>query len=265
MTFARFVNHARNKNNFVSVKDYIDFASKMISAKKVFIQAEIVCQNEANYRFWQLPVETGYAISRPLNNSLLCDERELRRFVREVLGNLHRRAFMEAMQPEARALLGRVIYTVQQMIGVALDGLPSNESNFARKLNGDLFERLIQLWISQMGVSCSSACIRVPVLVDGVKQCDMNFQHDLVIRSEDEVKIIGSVKTSSKDRIGKIFVDKMLLRALTGEAVPHIAVFLNDVQRGKKVDRSYRVSSTFTRPLQGIFHQAESAGWGLLL
>ena len=102
-------------------------------------------------------------------------------------------------------------------------------------------------------------------MVAGVKQCDMNFQHDLVVRSADAVKIIGSVKTSSKDRIGKIFVDKMLLKALTGEAVPQIAIFLNDVQRGKKSDQSYKVSSTFlpghfkaytikVNPLDGVYY-----------
>ena len=56
-----------------------------------------------------------------------------------------------------------------------------------------------------------------------------------------------------------------LLQALTDEAVPHIAIFLNDVQRGKKTDRSYRVASTFLpghfkafsiklNPLDGVYY-----------
>lgn len=73
------------------------------------------------------------------------------------------------------------------------------------------------------------------------------------------------MKTSSKDRIGKIFVDEMLLRSMVTPAVPHVAVFLNDVQRGKKTDRSYKVSSTFLpghfkaftiklNPLDGVYY-----------
>jgi len=42
--------------------------------------------------------------------------------------------------------------------------------------------------------------------------------------------VIGSVKTSSKDRIDNIFLDKFLYCKLTETALPHIAIFLNDVQ-----------------------------------
>ena len=154
---------------------------------------------------------------------------------------------------------------MQQSIGIALDGLPASSTNKARKVNGDLFERLIQLLITELGIACKSASIKVPVVIDGKHQCDMSFQHDLVITKGDEVSIIGSVKTSSKDRMGKVFVDKMLLNALTSKPTPHIAIFLNDVQRGRKQERSYRVSSTFLpghfkaytiklNPLDGVYY-----------
>ena len=259
------VARARNKQNFSDIEDYLDFASQVVNGKSSYIQAEIVCQNETNYRFWQLPIDARFAISRPINSTLFCTANDIAHFRTGLLGDIHRRDFMTALNHSDRALINKVIYTCQQSIGVVLDALPSNESNFARKLNGDLFERQIQLWIQRMGVECSAATVRVPVLVDGVKQCDMNFQHDLVVRSEGAVKIIGSVKTSSKDRIGKIFVDKMLLKALTGETIPQIAIFLNDVQRGKKSDQSYKVSSTFlpghfkaytikVNPLDGVYY-----------
>jgi hypothetical protein len=259
------VAHARNKQNFSTIEDYLAFACQLVNGKASYIQAEIVCQNETDYRFWQLPIDARFAISRPINSTLLCTVNEIAQFQTDMLGDIHRRDFMTELSQSERALINKVIYTCQQSIGVVLDALPANESNFARKLNGDLFERQIQLWIKRMGVECSAATVRVPVLVDGVKQCEMNFQHDLVVRSAGDVKIIGSVKTSSKDRIGKIFVDKMLLKALTGEAVPQIAIFLNDVQRGKKSDQSYKVSSTFlpghfkaytikVNPLDGVYY-----------
>lgn len=265
MSLLNLVARARNKQNFSDIEDYLEFASQLVRGKANYIQAEIVCQNETDYRFWQLPIDARFAISRPINSTLFCTTNEITQFRSGMLGDIHRRDFMITLSQSDRALINKVIYTCQQSIGVVLDALPANESNFARKLNGDLFERQIQLWIKRMGVECSSATVRVPVLVDGIKQCDMNFQHDLVVRSADAVKIIGSVKTSSKDRIGKIFVDKMLLKALTGEEVPQIAIFLNDVQRGKKSDQSYKVSSTFlpghfkaytikVNPLDGVYY-----------
>jgi hypothetical protein len=56
----------------------------------------------------------------------------------------------------------------------------------------------------------------------------------------------GSVKTSSKDRLDKIFIDKFLYSRLTETDIPHFAVFLNDVQRKKtKKESQYGVSATF--------------------
>jgi hypothetical protein len=51
--------------------------------------------------------------------------------------------------------------------------------------------------------------VQIPVIIDDVKEFSMNYQHDLIIEEGDETKLIGSIKTSSKDRIGKIFVPNM--------------------------------------------------------
>ena len=97
----------------------------------------------------------------------------------------------------------------------------------------------------------------------------MSCQHDLIIKSGEIVKTISSVKTSSKDRIDKIFVDKFLLAKLTDENVPHVAIFLNDVQckiSGKKsVPRGFGINATFLpghfkgcilklNPLDGVYY-----------
>ncbi len=92
----------------------------------------------------------------------------------------------------------------------------------------------------------------------------MDYQHDLIIKSGELVKIIGSVKTSSKDRLDKIFVDKFLLARLTGKDIPHVAIFLNDVQRKGKRPK-YGVNGTFLpghfrgytiklNPLDGVYY-----------
>jgi hypothetical protein len=92
------------------------------------------------------------------------------------------------------------------------------------------------------------------------------YQHDLLISEDNELKIIGSVKTSSKDRIDKIFVDKFLYNKLTSTALPHIAIFLNDVQRKKtKHQNRYGINATFLpghfkaytiklNPLDGVYY-----------
>ena len=73
-----------------------------------------------------------------------------------------------------------------------------------------------------------------------------SYQHDLLISKDSELKIIGSVKTSSKDRIDKIFMDKFLYSKLTETELPHIAIFLNDVQRKQtKGINEYGTSATF--------------------
>ncbi len=263
MNFTDLVSQAKDKSNFLSIRDYLDFTISFLGARSTFIVAEIVCQNEQDYRFWQLPSDAGFAISRPFNSTLFCSADEVASFKSSLFPLMTDQDRVRGFSEREREMLNKVIYTVQQCIGIALDGVTG--SNFARKLNGDLFERHMQLWFRHMGVDCTSATVRVPVEVDGIEQCKMNFQHDLIMRDADAVKIIGSVKTSSKDRLGKVFVDKMLLSSLTGKSVPHIAIFLNDVQRGAKTPRSYRVSSTFLpghfkaytiklNPLDGVYY-----------
>jgi hypothetical protein len=106
----------------------------------------------------------------------------------------------------------------------------------------------------------------VPVLVDGEPEFSMSYQHDLIIERENKIKVIGSIKTSSKDRLDKIFIDKFLYNKLTETATPHIAIFLNDVQRKKTAqENKYGVSATFLpghfkgytvklNPLDGVYY-----------
>ncbi len=104
------------------------------------------------------------------------------------------------------------------------------------------------------------------MFVDGQKQFDMSYQHDLIIEEEGKIKLIGSIKTSSKDRIDKIFIDKFLYSKLTETVVPHIAVFLNDVQRKNTAkENEYGINATFLpghfkgytvklNPLDGVYY-----------
>jgi hypothetical protein len=57
--------------------------------------------------------------------------------------------------------------------------------------------------------------------------------------------VVGSVKTTSKDRIDKIFLDKFLLTRLLGREIPVVAIFLHDVQRAKRGESIFGINSTF--------------------
>lgn len=88
--------------------------------------------------------------------------------------------------------------------------------------------------MKEIGIDVNSGTIAVPVLIDGKEEFKMNYQHDLIIKVDEITTAIGSVKTSSKDRIDKIFIDKFLYNKLTEKNTPHFAIFLNDVQRKAK-------------------------------
>lgn len=256
---------AKDKTKFLTLEAYVDFCVRYLDFKEKGLQAVIVSQNETNYRFYQYRDEGFFNITRPINADLMYSAADAEHL---------RSAFLDAVESardlaaddKRRALILRGIYTIQQCIGAALDALPANESNTARKINGDLFERFVQLIIQRMGIDCLAGTVQVPVIVDGEEAFKMSYQHDLLIKADGDLKAIGSVKTSSKDRIDKIFLDKFLYCKLTETAIPHIAIFLNDVQRKPgREDNEYGVNSTFLtghfkgftvklNPLDGVYY-----------
>jgi hypothetical protein len=92
----------------------------------------------------------------------------------------------------------------------------------------------------------------------------MTYQNDLEVKVNGEIVAIGSVKTSSKDRIDKVFLDKLMYNRLTNTETPHFAIFLHDVQRAGK-EPNYKVGQTFLtghfkaytiglNPLDGVYY-----------
>lgn len=237
---------ATDKDNFTQVSDWLEFAKRFADyLASGQTQATIVARNEPNYVFYQFGQDAGYQVTRPINSNLYHDATSIDTSVRKLNEILDALKDGQPIDATDRPFLPSVIYTAQQSIGAALDALPAGQSNLARKVNGDLFERFIRLLIESIGIPCHSGVLGVPVKDDdGTELFKMNYQHDLMMTVAGELRVIGSVKTSSKDRIDKIFMDKFLYSRLTGTAVPHIGIFLNDVQRaGKSPD--FQVSGTF--------------------
>lgn len=263
MNLQALIESAKNKNNFMSIEDYAAFCRNYLEFIYDGLQAVIVSQNENNYRFFQYGEEGGFTVTRPINSTLMLSAQEFDRAYntfRNAIPCMHELKYDQV----ARNTINRFVYTCQQSIGATLDALPAGQANFARKLNGDLFERYIRTILADIGIEVREGTVRIPVIVDGAEQFAMNYQHDLIIEKDGALKAIGSVKTSSKDRIDKIFIDKFLYNRLTDASTPHFAVFLNDVQRKGK-EPNYGVNTTFLtghykgytvklNPLDGVYY-----------
>ena len=267
MMLAELVAHATNKGLFLNINDYIAFCSRYLEFAEIGLQARIVSQNESHYQFFQYRQDGSFNITRPLNALLMYDAETFMDAAGQFTLLLEQLKNGEQPSDELRQTVIRTIYTIQQSIGAALDALPAGMSNQARKVNGDLFERFIRLLIVSLDVDCVSGTMQVPVKdSDGTELFKSSYQHDLLISKDTELKVIGSVKTSSKDRIDKVFMDKFLYNRLTDTALPHIAIFLNDVQRKKtKRENEYGINATFLpghfkaytiklNPLDGVYY-----------
>ena len=267
MTIQQLTRHITEKKNFNSLQEYKDFAMAFLDFVDQGLQAKIVCQNEVNYQFFQYKEDCGYNISRPINSDLFATIKTFKGLVKSFDKAIGEIAKKKTPAKSLRNAFNSVVYTLQQSIGVALDALPASSANQAKKMNGDLFERLIRLLMQEVNVDCTSGVLSIPVKDDlGKTMPDMKYQHDLIARRNGKVVFLGSVKTSSKDRFSKIFVDKLLHDRLTGTDTPYIAVFLNDVQRAKsKTFGQQRVGNTFLpghfkaytlklTPLSGVYY-----------
>ena len=115
-----------------------------------------------------------------------------------------------------------------------------------------------------LGIDVHDGVVSVPVTVDNEELFKMAYQHDLIVEKRGQVRAIGSVKTSSKDRLDKIFIDKFLYNRLTNSTTPHFAIFLNDVQRKGK-EPHFGINTTFLtghfkgytiklNPLDGVYY-----------
>ena len=148
--------------------------------------------------------------------------------------------------------INRVVYTIQQSIGCIGDSF--SNANQARRRIGQLFERLISLIIQDIGLECSSRNISIPIPdfpgYNMPYELDFVFSRNRAILTSETrhihpTEIVGSVKTTSKDRIDKIFLDKFLVTRLLERDIPVIAIFLHDVQRARRGNSIFGINSTF--------------------
>lgn len=251
----------RDTSAFTSLKDYLQISRAYLGYLEETSPTRIISPSHHNYVFFQYPESQGHNLTRPLNTNLFFESSEemaesFERFVdflpvlkkqrERIADNKAYRSYIESGE------INRVIYTLQQSIGGISDSF--NNPNQSRKRVGQLFENLIKLTIQALGVDCESRTINVPI--PNFPEYKMSYQLDLVFsldkaivtsqtRLLDDLEMIGSVKTTSKDRIDKIFLDKYLLSQFLGRDVTMIAVFLHDVQRAARGNSIFGINSTF--------------------
>jgi len=160
------------------------------------------------------------------------------------------------------------IYTIQQSIGIGLDLFVN--PNSARKHVGNRFEELIKVIFTEIGIANKKIVLQIPYETDeGTKT--YKCENDLIIspyktvkstaKSIDKNEVIVSVKTTSKDRMGKMFIDKMLIEKFVDHPQKVIGIFLNDVQRKESDNVSYTLVSglfmvytQFLTKLEGVYY-----------
>lgn len=206
---------------------------------------------------------------RPIQNNLFIFdaetfETETNRFI-SILNKSNNNH--ENLPEDSYRTIDSVTYTIQQSIGVGLDLL--SNPNSARKHVGNRFEELIRIILVNASVSNKKIVFKIPYPTDDgdkVYSCET----DLIISPLKEVQsgttkidineVVVSLKTSSKDRMGKIFLDKMLMEKFANHPVKVIGIFLNDVQRKEEKSISYTfvsglfmVYTKFLCVLEGVY------------
>lgn len=173
-------------------------------------------------------------------------------------------------EKEDYIIVDSVVYTIQQTLGIGLDLMV--ESNSARKHVGNRFEELVRTLFVTLEISFRKVVLSVPYETDeGLKY--YKCETDVIISPYEKVKsdsksidkneIVVSLKTTTKDRMPKIFIDKVLMEKFLGYPVRVVGISQNDIQRkeGAKTKISYTfvsnlfmVYTRFLAQLEGYYY-----------
>jgi len=261
ITLADLQASMRDKSAFGELGHYFTLCHALLTLIEETKPTRIVSPTHHNYVFYQYDETFGHKITRPLNTDLFFESAgefktafeqfilflaDLKKFQQAITAQRGKQSYLDSNE------INRVVYTIQQSVGSIGDSFDS--PNQSRKRVGQLFENLVRLVIQEIGLACESRRVTVPIPNHpGYKmsyELDLVFSRDkVIVASETELihpaEVVGSVKTTSKDRIDKIFLDKYLLSQFLGREVPVVAIFLHDVQRARRGNSIFGINSTF--------------------
>ncbi len=175
----------------------------------------------------------------------------------KIIEKLHNRTL--SFQKDEFDTIDRIIYTIQQSIGISLDLLV--EPNSARKHVGNRFEELIRALLTEMNIAIKKVILSIPYETDEGEKC-YRCETDVIISPYENVRsnpknidsneIIVSLKTTTKDRMPKIFIDKILLERFLNHSVRMVGISQNDIQR-KEEKGNIKISTTFVSNLFMVY------------
>lgn len=244
------------------MKDYLDRLSKLNQLDDFYTLARDLekylsantskkstasTAGKEHYELWTAKSLDGRDVSiRPINTDVFLLDKGLTdgwKFVRSTLPKLHNPKSISATEKSLldNHLLEKTLYSVYQLIGCGMDLLVA-DANQARKQFGTKFEDLIHLLLREVGVVAGSTTYKRDIKTSSGEKLEFSYQIDLVSRRKGALKtlgdhldpqeLLGSIKTSSKDRMQKIFVDKTLLERVSGvKGIKFVGIFHNDIQR----------------------------------
>lgn len=226
-------------------------------------------ENKNGYIIYSSQIAGTLKYIRPISEKLFINSadgfRESFNHLTKILENIKRE---KNIKNSDKDVIDRTVYTIQQSIGAGLDLLVN--PNSARKHVGNRFEELIKVIFTEIGISNKKLVLQIPYETEeGIKT--YKCENDLILSpynnvkssssSLDENEIVVSVKTTSKDRMGKMFIDKILLERFVEHPQKVIGIFLNDVQRKETdnisftlVSGLFMVYSKFLTELEGIYY-----------
>lgn len=226
-------------------------------------------ETKNDYKIFISEIAGTIKFIRPINHKLFLDKKsdfeDSFSRLKEILRKI---AQGQPVDQSEKDCIDVTLYTIQQSIGAGLDLLVNQNS--ARKHVGNRFEELVKVVFTEIGVVNKKQVLQIPYETD-VGQKIYSCENDLILsphervlstnNSLDEREIVVSVKTTSKDRLGKIFIDKILLEKFVQHPQKVIGIFLNDVQRKEHnnisftlVSGLFMVYTKFLTRLDGIYY-----------
>ena len=262
-----------------SLDEFINLTAKVLTFINDAIVDETVVTTRRyrNYTLFTLEGVTGSVQSRPVNSDLfVLSPSEFRSEAELLVGFLQTLKDGQGWFDDGNAEYaefvdgGRfdsIVYTMAQGVGVALDAV-YGEANSARKNAGMRFEDLMRVLFDACGVPNGRRVFQLQHDEgDGSYRCEADavLSNQSRVRSTpteySEGEVLVSMKTTSKDRMSKIFTDKQLLSGFFNEEVPVISLFLHDVQRsgesgvsGTFVPNRFYTYHEYLSPLEGTYY-----------
>jgi len=248
-----------------NLDEFADIAKRVLGYLPNVISERVVTRD---YTILSSIVAGTTKFARPVNNNLFINKIEkFEKNYELLLAVLRQIKNGKKIRREDYSAIDTAVYTIQQSIGVGMDFLCN--PNSARKHVGNRFEELIRNIVSQAGITNDKVVFKIPYpSEEGEKfyPCET----DIILSPHDKVKsdtkminedeIVVSLKTTSKDRMGKIFLDKLLMQKFAEHPVKVVGIFLNDVQRKETEKISYTFVSglfmvymKFLTRLEGVY------------